>query len=73
MQGKKKKQTTYESEVLVFFFFGDKFSTLKKFCKIFSEPESHPNNRESTPPTDNSQENTTNTCEDRNKLAVDKL
>lgn len=47
--------------------------SLKKFCKIFSEPESLPNNRESTPPTDNSQENTRNTCEDRNKLAVDKL
>lgn len=38
-----------------------------------SEPESLPNNRESTPPTDNNKENTRNTCEDRKKLAVDKL
>lgn len=50
-----------------------KFSSSKKLCKIFSGPESHPNNRESTPPTDNNQENMTNTWEDRNKLAVDKL
>lgn len=48
-------------------------SSLQKFCKFFFGPESFPNNRESTPPTDNNQENTRNTCEDRNKLAMDKL
>lgn len=37
------------------------------------ELELLPNNRESTPPTDSNQENTRNTCEDRNKLVVDKL
>lgn len=48
--------------------------SLKKFYKVFfPELELLPNNRESTPPTDSNQENTKSTCEDRNKLVVDKL